>query len=340
MNAKRWLPRLLLSGGLAICLVFLVIWWQERGLKNIEKQLAAGDVAGALAAVDQFLAAHPGHNQATALRARALLAAGRAEDAVHLFEQAGAAQPEDLRAWSTALIYMDQPQKALPILERLLQLEPSNAETLEIITICRSEVGRRPAALASATRLAELPGHEATGHLQLASIYQDWGYPSLANQHFEKVRQYHPDASGLRIEPAQFFLNYGECLLASGNARRALELLERSGQLKPNLNVMLRQAEACQLIGDQRRAQELLDRVVRQDSDNPEARERLAEIALQLDDPSSAERWLQTLIEQNAISFHAAYLLQRVYTALEKEELAQYWHEKTVSLRAANKPSS
>lgn len=340
MRAKRWFLRILLSAGLALGVVLLLIWWQERGLTTIENQLAAGDVAGALEAADHFLAAHPGHSKATALRAHALLAAGRIQEAIRLFEQVGAIEPKDLRAWSIGLIYLDQPRDALAILERLLQLEPGNAETLEMITVCRSEAGNRPAALESASRLAELSGQEATGHLHSACIYQDWGYPSLANQHFAKVLQYRPDASGLRLEPAQFFLNYGECLLAAGNARRALGILDRSAQWKLSREVTLRQAEAWQQIGDHRRAQELLEQVLRQDPENLIARERLAESALHMQDASSAEAWLQPLIEQNAISANAAYLLQRVYTALGKDELAQEWQQKAVSLRAAKKGRS
>jgi len=334
MSPKRWWPRLLLSAGLAAAAVLAIIFWQERGLRGIEKRLQAGDVAGALTLVDEFLTAHPGHGRATTLRARVLLAAGRAEEAVPLFEQAGAAEPDDLRAWSAALLYLDQPEQALPILERLLQFEPDNPETLEIITLCRADLRRYTAALESGERLARLPGHAAAGHLHLAGIYRDWGYPSLACEHFAQVLEHRADATGLSKPPAEILLEYGESLLAAGNARRALEQLELSGQLKPSPEVKLRQAEAYQTLGEHAHAQALLKPLVGQDAHQREVRERLAESSLQVQDASAAVAWLEPSIERRDVSPHGAFLLQRAYTALGQEDLAQQWQEKTAKLRA------
>jgi tetratricopeptide (TPR) repeat protein len=310
-----------------------MVWWKGLHVHQIEEQLAAGNAAEALAAAENYLANHPEHSEVHALRARALVALGRVEEARQLFEQVGAAQPVDLRAWSHALLTLGEWQQALPILARLDQMDPTNHETLEAITVCQYELGRHGEAIASAQRLAELPGHEAAGHLQLASIYRSAGQATLANQHFETVLQYHPDARGLDIDPAEFFLAYGECSLLSGDARRALELIERSHQLKPSSRALLGQGEAWQAIGNVDRARQVLNQIAQHDPERDLARERLAEIALHQNDPTSALQNLQSVQERGAITANSAYLLQRAYTALGEESLAEQWQARTAALR-------
>ena len=330
---RKWIAIALSMGAIALGVALGVLWWNERSLRDIEEHLAKGDAATALSIVDHYLASHSGDSQALALRARALVALGRAPEAASIFDQVGAAGAADLRAWSTALLQLGDWSHALPILERLAQVEPANAETLEAIVACNFELGRQQEAARAATRLAELPGYEAAGQLQLASMYRAWGHATIATQHFQKVLQYRSDATGLDMTPASFFLAYGESLLSSGDARRALEMLDRSAQLNANQTVSLRQGAAWQLIGNYEKAQEILERLAQQYPDNREAHERLAEIALQRNDPTASLRWLQQLLDRDWITANTAYLFRRAYTSLGEESQAQQWQEKEAALR-------
>jgi Tfp pilus assembly protein PilF len=178
-----------------------------------------------------------------------------------------------------------------------------------------------------------LPGHEAAGHLHLAELYQNWGQSSLASEHYARVLELRPDATGLALPPAEVFLKYGQSLLAAGTARRALELFERSGQTTPGTDALLCQAEALQTLGEHRQAQGLLQQILQEGAHEHEARERLAESELQRRDPSAAVAWLQPLIERRVLSSHAAFLLQRAYTDLGDEALAEQWQAETAQRR-------
>ena len=340
MTSRRRLALVLGIGTIAIAIVSAVLWWNERTLQTVEQMLQKGDAAGALAAVEKYLERSPGHSEAVALRARALVAVGRVEEARVLFEQAGAAGPEDLRAWSTAMLHQGDWEHALPVLERLLQVDSQNPETLEAIAVCQYELGRYQEAIATATRLASLAGHEARGEFQIASIYRASGHATLANQHFAKVLQHSPDASGLDMAQADFFLAYAESLLGAGDARKALEMLDRSSQLAANPLVLLRQADAWQAIGKLDSAQQALEQIAKQAPMNRIVREHLAEIALQQKDPKRALSWLKPLLEGDEMSLNLAYLLQRTYTDLGEESLAEQWQEKTATLRREAKQSA
>jgi hypothetical protein len=85
MNKRRWLPRIIVAGGVTICIVAALIWFQERGLDEVELLLESGDVESALAAVDSYLERRPSDERGIALRARALVLAGYPQEAAQLF---------------------------------------------------------------------------------------------------------------------------------------------------------------------------------------------------------------------------------------------------------------
>ena len=95
----RWvvwgLVVLIIAGGI----VALAIHWQERTLRNAQRELREGDPWRTLALVSYFLDAHPEHGGALALKARALCLTGQTKAAIKLYEKVGAATAEDVHAW-------------------------------------------------------------------------------------------------------------------------------------------------------------------------------------------------------------------------------------------------
>jgi tetratricopeptide (TPR) repeat protein len=110
-------------------------------------------------------------------------------------------------------------------------------------------------------------------------------------------------------------------------------MLERSGKLSSNPIVLLRQAQACQLMGDYEKAREILEPLVQRNPDNLEAQERLAEVALQQKDATTALRCLQHLLQRGSLTSRAAYLFRRAHTLCGNETQADEWQAKEVSLR-------
>jgi tetratricopeptide (TPR) repeat protein len=281
MNKRRWLPRIIVAGGVTICIVAALIWFQERGLDEVELLLESGDVESALAAVDSYLERRPSDERGIALRARALVLAGYPQEAAQLFGQVGAAKIEDLRAWSIALLSLGEWADALPMLSRIRQVDPADGDTLERMTICQFELGDHESALETGRQLSKMPGFEAIGHLQLASMHTEWESSLSAARHYQHVLRYRPQATGLPLPPDDFFLAYADALLAAGNARQAVEVLEQRGKMQPSLEGTRRMGEAWQSLGKHDQAMDCFKEIVRQQSDHREARLRLAEIALQ-----------------------------------------------------------
>lgn len=82
----------------------------------------------------------------------ALIAAGKAEDALELFRQAGTLQPEYPDAplmEGIAHFLLGDPVRAEPLLERALKLAPARADILQNIGLVRGALGRTEAELAA-----------------------------------------------------------------------------------------------------------------------------------------------------------------------------------------------
>ncbi len=333
MSKRRWLPKILLAGGLTLCIVGALVWWQEQGLESIEQRLAEGDVNGALAAVEAYLVTHPDDERALALRARGLAAAGYAAEADIMFQQVGAAELDDLQAWSAALMSLGQWERAIPILERMAQLDPLQADTLERITVCEFESGNRQGALAAGRRLAALSGFEAAGHLQLASMYTAWGSSLEAIRHYKRVLDFRPAATGLPMPPVEFFAAYARALLQSGNARQALEILAKVAADRPSPEISLLEGQAAQMIGRFKEARTCYQRILDDDPAHRDARQGLAEISLQQGRPEEAVEWLEPLVDQQRLNADGAFLLLRAYTDLNDPPQIETWQAKTEALR-------
>ncbi len=103
----------------------------EDGLLTAEQLLATGDQAGALAALEAWLADHPEDTAARFLEARLL---GWSEDytgALASFEQLLDTAPSNvdyLLGKSQVLVWMGNPEEALPLLERARTLAPDYEE--------------------------------------------------------------------------------------------------------------------------------------------------------------------------------------------------------------------
>jgi tetratricopeptide (TPR) repeat protein len=99
------------------------------------------------------------------------------------------------------------------------------------------------------------------------------GLSLLANEHFAQVLQHRPEATDLRLPPADFFLAHGTTLLAAGDARQALEAFERSAAIAPSPDALLLQAEAWQTRGDGAKAEDLRQQLAQQYPHHPAAQQ-------------------------------------------------------------------
>lgn len=337
------------------------VWWQERPLAEARLKLNSQPQA-ALAIVDLFLEDHPQHSRAAALRGQALVRLGRSADAVRQFDQTGAATADDLHAWAQALMLEQQWSFAVPLLKRVLDLEPKHSDALREISACRVQLGLFDEALDSAKKYAEIPGNEALGQELLAKTYHLMGNDKLAAGAYDRVLRFRPNARQLYERPDEFFLDFGRTILNLGRPDDARQYLERSLKLRlaweqppdekesgtatsdpgprDERQRALLIAEVYNLVGkaalqagQSEQAEAAWKATLQRDPANREAIEALADAALQRGDPQAALQWLDPLLHGKERRAGTAYLFQRAYTLLKDEETAKKWADTTATLR-------
>lgn len=196
-------------------------------------------------------------------RARLLIEAGRAKDALPLLQQAIAADPHDgesrcllayayyqLREWRTALkaadeaaacdphdewshrlralalLALKQNGKALRAAQEASRLDPEGPFTLKTLSRCQLENGKRKDARKSAQRLREVAPEWSQSHETL-------GYVALVEQKWKEAEQHYREALKLDPESWSAMNDLGLCLQHQRRHKEAVELFHRAAQLNP-----------------------------------------------------------------------------------------------------------
>lgn len=333
----HWLGVIALSLGVAVGAAMGWEWWQDRPLREAERQLSLGNAARALALSEYFLDLHPASGRAEAVRARAFTDLGRADEAAAIYERVGAATAEDLRAWARANMIRESWTRAIPLLEQLLRLRPDDTDALYELTTCRTRVGAFREAFATAERFAAQPGQAARGELLLAAIQGDTGNTDEAILAFGRAMTLAPDGVGLQIPPEEFFVQYGTLLLKQGRAGEAVGILEKSLAANPTAAAHHLLGKALSQTGSLEEARRQWLAAIDLDPAGVSPREDLAALALASGDAAAAREWLTPLEVLAGRRSETAYLFQRL-AALEKDEAAfARWKETTDGLRVGEK---
>ncbi len=338
--------------GAAIGGVMLILWIQDRPLRQAAELLAQGLDDRALAIerneptddrkikdayhlVSEYLESYPTSSGAIALQARILVHMDRANEALRLFEEVEAASPEELHDLARAYMKLEQYDAALPVMEQVLRMRPDDEDVLYEISTCRINLGLFQPALESAERFARIPGAEARGHLLLATLHNELDNSAEAIKELEKVLQLEPEAKHLRVSPAYVFYFYGSGLQRLGRSDEALAPLTRSLELERNAETYVAIGRVHADLGDATQADRALRQALEVDPLQSEARELLAIAALEDDDAVKALDWLVPLtrpptgpaasIGLPTVGSSTAFLLQQAYARAGDAVEAEKW---------------
>jgi len=307
--------------------------WQERDLARADQALRTGDARRALALSEYFLETHPDHARGEALRARALVAAGRPTEAIAVFERIGGATAEEMHAWARAYLMEESWSRALNMLEQVLRMNPEDVDALYELTTCRTRLGLFAEAIESAERFSSLPGQEARGALLMAVIRNDMSRYDEALAAYAETARLVPDGTGLQVPPEEFFIQYGTVLVNQGRGAEAIPLLDKSLAARRTGAALFLLGKARSQSGDTEGARLAWEEAVDIDPTGVSPRESLADAALAAGDAATAHRWLDPLREVAEGRFQSAYLMQRL-AALEKDDAAfTIWQERATRLR-------
>lgn len=311
------------------------LWWQERPLRQATAFLEDGEPEQALSVIDEFLRDHPKQGAAMSLRARILVALAQPTQAIDLFERFGASNPKEIHAWAQGLLQLRRWREALTVLEHLSTTDVDRADVLHELAACRSELGDLQGALAAASEFAVLPGCAARGNYLLGSLYLKRGDLLQAEAAWADVLKDAPDAEGLQIPAAEFFLEYGRMLQTSGKSGLAADSVQRSLNLKPSADGFVVAGDARSNLGEIGLAEKSYKEALRINSALPAARIGLARLALASNDAAAAKEWLSDSELTNKPTREIAVLFQQVTTRLGDAEAAEAWRETADKLRLA-----
>lgn len=328
-NIKRWLARVALIAAMVAVVTLGLHLWQERVLGQASAALERGDAKYARYLLEGFLSKHPGHQRAMALQAHSLVALGLPDEAIALFDKVGAADADDVHAWARALMMKSQWSQALPLLNRVLQVDPRDPDALYEAAACQVRLGRFTDALVNAEKLAENPEHAARGYVYVGTILGDLGNYDKAAKAFAEVLKREPDAENLQVTQSEFFLQYGSTYLRLGKPEEAVEQLKRSVAFGENPEAFVLLGDAASQLGEPENAAQAWTRAIQLDLPNRKAREGLANIALQKGQGEEALTWLKPFEQFPDLPASTAYLLQRTYTLLKNEAEIKKWREIT-----------
>lgn len=309
------------------------VWWEERPLVEVERLLVEKDSWAALSKADRFLRNHPDHGRATALKARALLQLGRADEAARLFDQVGAATDDDMRDCSKAYLMQERWVQALPVLEYLVLLHPDDPDLLHELSACRAKLGRYDDALEAATRFASIAGHEARGQLLIGTLERERSNDTRACEAWARVVEIAPDGQNLQIPADEFFLQYGTALFTSGKPAAAVERLRQSIQFKSTAQARETLGQALSQLGKTAEAEQEWRLAISDHSFSESARQGLAELAMRQSDFRQALELLQPLADSSQLSSSSAFLIQRAYMMSGDKAAAGSWKEKQETIR-------
>jgi tetratricopeptide (TPR) repeat protein len=332
-RAKRLLVRIaMIIAVVAVATVGLNLW-QERTLGQASAALERGDAKYAHFLLEKFLQKHPGHQPAMALQARTFVALGAPDEAIALFDQVGAANVDDVHAWARALMIKSQWTHAVPLLKRVLDVDPKDADALYELTACQVRLGKFDEALVNAEKLTENPEQAARGYVFVAAILGDMGNHDKASKAFLEVLKREPAAKNLQVTPDDLYLQQGRTFMLLGKPAEALDPLKRSVAIHEAPEAFVLLGDAAMQLGEPRNAALAWQKAIELDPLNREARVALANIALQSGQGEEALKWLKPLEAVPGMPASAAYLFQRTYTLLKNEDEIKKWQAITAKQR-------
>lgn len=338
--SRRWLTAIAVAGLTTLVAVIIISYQSGQPLRRAEQALKSNRPDLALKLIGEFLRDHPDDIQAQALRARALVEIGQLTEALRFFHREGASEPAELHAWAKAHLLRQEWSDAQAVLERLLQLNPNDADALHEITACQSFLGQYRQALESGRRLVRQKGHEARGWLQIGTLHENLGNHRSAIEAWDQVLSYEPDAQRLQVTAAEFLSEFGRVLLKEGQPQRARDLLDRSLALQASAETLFYLGNAEQQLGHETTAVEYWTRAVQKDMSFRDAREQLAQAAYRAKDFKQARDWLEPALASQKSRSSATYLMQRICQALGQPEESKAWQQRTEELRKKEKLQS
>jgi tetratricopeptide (TPR) repeat protein len=315
-------------------LVFVgFVWMQDAPLREARQLLQQKKYEAAHRQVGEWEREHGSTEYSQALTAQALVGLGSHRKALRIFEQIGAADPDELHAWATAYLSMEQWSNALPLLTDLHLRRPDDPDVLHELAACQAQLGMYDDAMKSAEKFRELGSKTHRAMLLIGSIHLKRGNKAAALQAWEEIAAHDPEYLDLQLPPEEFLTQLASLQIEQGNVNEADQLLVQALKIRETAEAFFQHGLAADLEGNATAAKERWLNALKLDTNHLNARESLARQAITRGDTDEAQQWLQPLLEKNPLRSSTAYLMQRLAQSKKDSQQTAYWQQQVEDLR-------
>lgn len=237
-----------------------------------------------LAAAARGQTAPPRSVVALLRQARTQMEQKNAAGALESLRRARAIAPnseEVLSAYAGAAIAAHAPLSAVPVLEALVRMAPTEARYQHLRGVTLLRLGDSEAAVASLREAARLEPDRAAYLVALGTALNRGGLYAEAKAELDRATSLDPEAADAWAAMAEAEAGLGERDAAESLAQRALA---RSGA-DPTANLVLGSVRL-----EQSRYAEARDALLKADPDSPDVQARLGQAYARLNDPVSAQK--------------------------------------------------
>jgi tetratricopeptide (TPR) repeat protein len=318
----------------AVALVFAgFVWMQDAPLREARQLLQQEKYEEAHRRVGEWEREHGSTGHSQALTAQALVGLGSHRNALRIFEQIGAANPDELHAWAKAYLSLEQWSQALPLLTGLHSSQPEDPDVLHELAACQAQLGLYDDAMKSAEKFREQGSKTHRAMLLIGSIHLKRGNKSAALQAWEEIAAHDPEYRDLQLPPEEFLTQIASLQIEQGNVKEADRLLVHALKIRETAEALFQYGVAADLEGNATAATERWLSALELDTRHLNARESLARQAISRGNIEEAQQWLQPLLEQKPLRSSTAYLMLRLSQSKKDSQQTAYWQQQVEDLR-------
>jgi tetratricopeptide (TPR) repeat protein len=321
------------------------VWFRyraDRALREAKAAFHSGRYGTALLDAQDVLRLSPGQPEASLLAGRCLVRLGREAEADPLFRQAGLIALEDLRERANALTARGPADRAIPVLETILQINPQDPEALRRLAAIHHARGEYVLAIELAERLARDSDNEVVGQALIGTVHHDLATqkvetPGAAIEAFERVLELDPDLRKVPIQPKRLFWDFlARDLIAEGRTAQAREHLQRAlaGGEDAGLLELLGQTYWAE--GEIDQARKCWERAQALDPSRSDPWLDLGQLALHENRNEEAVRYLEHVLRLSPDSINPLYKLIQAHRRLGHSQQANALQKRVDRLRSAH----
>ncbi len=266
--------------------------------------------------------------------------------------------PQVLLTLAEAFRACKDKESAMAVLESVLLIQPTNLDAINLLAVLLLEDGELQDARRLLRQALRIDPRNVQAHINLGVVCLQSGFMDAAVREFDRATQLDP-------QHARAWFNLGHCLVLIGDVERSLEALDHAAQLSdeavqgyagadPQSDTVKRWRDlgrdsrllsASQLIGAKRyeEARAVLDRILAEEPNNPDAHGYLGQLLLEQRELKEAREhlrfacsvssyvpgWSYLMAMLECAEHHYGRALSRIKKALQLNDMdSRFWELK------------